>query len=141
MGNRAVITTENKDIGIYVHWNGGLASVLAFLDTAKVRGYRSPSHDPSYGMARLCGLLHEFFGPEDGLSLGIGPLDRLDCDNFDNGVYVIGGDWEIVGRYGEGHEPRTAYQDLTETGRVQYAAILEHLSDTLSKFETEEELV
>lgn len=137
MGNRAVITTENKDIGIYVHWNGGLDSVLAFLDTAKVRGYRSPSHDCSYGMARLCGLLHEFFGPEDGLSLGIGPLDRLDCDNFDNGVYVIGGNWEIVEWYGEGHEPRYAYQDLTEQGRNKYAAVIEHLSDTLSKFETE----
>ena len=23
MGNRAVITTEEKQIGIYVHWNGG----------------------------------------------------------------------------------------------------------------------
>jgi len=140
MGNRAVITTENKDIGIYVHWNGGLASVLAFLDTAKVRGYSFPSQYTSYGMARLCGLIHEFFGPEDGLSLGIGPVDRLDCDNFDNGVYVIGGHWEIVDRYGEGHEPRFAYEDLTEKGREQYAAIIERLSDTLSLFETEEEL-
>ena len=23
MGNRAVITTEKKDLGIYLHWNGG----------------------------------------------------------------------------------------------------------------------
>ena len=32
MGNRAVITTEKKDLGIYLHWNGGRDSVEAFLN-------------------------------------------------------------------------------------------------------------
>ena len=34
MGNRAVIasaTEKEKGIGIYVHWNGGVESVEAFL--------------------------------------------------------------------------------------------------------------
>lgn len=30
MGNRAVITTEEKQIGVYLHWNGGRDSVQAF---------------------------------------------------------------------------------------------------------------
>ncbi len=37
MGNRAVITaSKSKDsgLGIYLHWNGGIESVVAFLDVA-----------------------------------------------------------------------------------------------------------
>ena len=108
MGNRAVIT-PSKDktagIGIYMHWNGGLDSVVAILDCARERGYRNPESDETYAMARLCGLLHEFFGVGSSTSLGIGELKRLDCDNFDNGVYVIGNDWQITERYGEGSKP------------------------------------
>ena len=33
MGNRAVITTEEKKIGIYLHWNGGYDSVNGYVDT------------------------------------------------------------------------------------------------------------
>jgi hypothetical protein len=35
MGNRAVITTEQKRIGVYLHWNGGLDSVEGFLTYCK----------------------------------------------------------------------------------------------------------
>ena len=108
MGDRAVITTskdKNAGIGIYLHWNGDIQSVVAFLDSAKERGYRYPEIDNTYAMARLCGLLHEFFGVQTSTSLGIGELKQLDCDNFDNGVYVIGNDWQIIDRYGEGSKP------------------------------------
>jgi hypothetical protein len=107
MGNRAVLTTSTTDegFGIYLHWNGGLASVVAFLDTARNRAYRNPSMDDTYAMARLCGLIHEFFGVEESTSLGIGCLKSLDCNNGDNGVYVIGDDWNIVDRWGEGSVP------------------------------------
>jgi hypothetical protein len=104
MGNRAVITfTEpgQTGVGAYVHWNGGRASVRAFLHVCWARGYRSPDNDPSYAMAGLVGVLREFFGPE-GLSVGVDVLDRLPCDNFDNGVYQVGPDWKIVGSWGEG---------------------------------------
>lgn len=108
MGNRAVITTSTehyKGTGIYLHWNGGIESILAFCAAAKERGYRDPAADSSYAMARLTGLLHEFFDPRSCSSIGIGSLEHLDCDNFDNGVYVIGRNWEIVDRYGKGSEP------------------------------------
>ena len=101
MGNRAVITTskstdiENStDIGIYLHWNGGRDSVQAFLKYCELKGYRSPEKD-NYGWARLCQVIGIFFGGE--LSIGIDSCCSLDCDNWDNGVYIIK-DWKIVGR-------------------------------------------
>ena len=114
MGNRAVITTKKGDkhnkLGIYVHWNGGRDSVEAFLKYAKMRGFRAPEDD-NYGWARLCQVIANFMG-KDGLSVGVDIVDRLDCDNWDNGVYLIE-NWEIVGReYFEGEEQDS--HDLTE---------------------------
>lgn len=95
MGNRAVITTEDKDLGIYLHWNGGRASVQAFLDVCKELGFRPPEQD-NYGWARLCEVIGIFMG-RDGLSVGIDRYDRLDTNNGDNGVYIIK-DWQIIDR-------------------------------------------
>ena len=128
MGNRAVITaskTRTKGVGIYLHWNGGEESVQAFLDVAKARGFRDPSSDESYGLARLCGLIHEFFGVNQDTSLGIGTLEQLDCDNYDNGVYVIGKDWQVVDRWGKGS--RAFDIDQARAGE-QYQGIVEQLT-------------
>jgi hypothetical protein len=105
MGNRAVITSkenfENNGIGIYLHWNGGYDSVSAFLKYCELQGYRSPTSD-NYGWARLCQVIANYFGGST--SIGIDVVNNLDCDNWDNGVYIIDG-WEIVDRkynhYGE----------------------------------------
>lgn len=105
MGNRAVITSkenfENNGIGIYLHWNGGYDSVSAFLKYCELKGYRSPTSD-NYGWARLCQVIANYFGGST--SIGIDVVNNLDCDNWDNGVYIIDG-WEIVdrkyNRYGE----------------------------------------
>lgn len=94
MGNRAVITTEAKEIGVYLHWNGGRDSVEGFLEFCKRSGFRSPEED-RYGWAYLCCVLGCFFG--DGCSVGIERYSKLDTDNGDNGVYIIK-NWEIVGR-------------------------------------------
>lgn len=102
MGNRAVITTKDETIGVYLHWNGGYDSVNAFLKYCALQDFRSPSEDLTYGFARLTQVICNFFG--GGLSCGVGPLNKLDCDNFDNGVYIIDG-WDIVGRkYHDGPE-------------------------------------
>lgn len=105
MGNRAVITTkanmDNNGVGVYLHWNGGRDSVRAFLKYCELKGYRAPSED-NYGWARLCQVIGNFFGGST--SLGIDTVNHLDCNNWDNGVYLIEG-WEIVGRmYFEGEE-------------------------------------
>lgn len=94
MGNRAVITDTNKQVGIYLHWNGGRDSVEAFLKYCDLQGYRSPSED-CYGWARLAQTIANFFA--GGLSIGIDVMEKLPKDNGDNGVYIIK-NWEIVGR-------------------------------------------
>ena len=103
MGNRAVITTrenyENDGVGVYLHWNGGRDSVEAFLKYCELKGYRPPTMQ-NYGWARLCQVIGNFFclnGHDDGLSLGVDRVSNLDCDNWDNGVYIIDG-WKIIGR-------------------------------------------
>lgn len=95
MGNRAVITTKAKQIGVYLHWNGGRDSVEGFLTYCKEAGFRPPSQD-CYGWARLAQVIANFFG-DSGLSVGVDLYRNLDTDNGDNGVYIIDG-WEIVGR-------------------------------------------
>ena len=94
MGNRAVITTKEKKIGVYLHWNGGRDSVTAFLTYCKMKVYRTPESD-NCGWARLCQVIGNFFGGE--CSIGIDEYDVLDTDNGDNGVYIIE-NWEIVDR-------------------------------------------
>ena len=109
MGNRAIIKPVDKDIGVYLHWNGGRDSVRAFLKYCELKGYRAPSDD-NYGWARLCQVIGNFFGGST--SLGIDTVNNLDCNNWDNGVYLIEG-WEIVGRmYFDGEEQD--YYDLVE---------------------------
>ena len=98
MGNRAVITSVKKDLGVYVHWNGGPDSIGAFLDYCSLRGFRPPESD-TYGYARLCQVLGNYFGA-DGLSVGIDIYTTDEqMDPGDNGIYVIEG-WAIVERIG-----------------------------------------
>ena len=103
MGNRAVIAFEGSKTGIYLHWNGGESSVQAFLDSAKELGVRSDS----YGVARLAQIIGNFFGGS--LSVGVGSVDSLDCDNYDNGLFWVGKDWQITKReYNQHAEPFNA---------------------------------
>lgn len=125
MGNRAVITAsksrdvaKSNDIGIYLHWNGGRDSIEAFLKYCELKRYRSPSYD-NYGWARLCQVIGNFFG--GGNSIGIDNCCHLDCNNWDNGVYIIDG-WKIVGRqYYDGAERNTydLYEMLLKIDKAQ----------------------
>ena len=103
MGNRAVLEIQNTNIGIYLHWNGGRNSVQAFLDVAKeydVKASESKTcnttYTSDYGTARLVQIIGNFFGGT--LSVGIAPIEQLDTDNGDNGVYVIDKYFNIVER-------------------------------------------
>lgn len=91
MGNRAIITTEEKDIGIYVHWNGGIDSVTAFLKYCELRGFRPFPDD--YGIARLTQVIANFFGGD--LSVGVTSHPETWVRGCDNGMYVVKG-WKIV---------------------------------------------
>lgn len=95
MGNRAVIATKNKDLAVYLHWNGGRDSVEAFLKYCELKKFRCPEED-NYGWACLCQIIANYFG--DGLSLGIDTFESLkDSACYDNGVYFIE-NWKIVDR-------------------------------------------
>ena len=85
MGNRAVITTPDNPVGIYVHWNGGIESVLGFTHAAQALGVRSPTSDPTYFLARLSQIIGNFFGGTT--SVGVGLVSKL--DSSDNGVWVV----------------------------------------------------
>ena len=99
MGNRAVIGFVNdkneydtNSVGIYLHWNGGRDSVEGFLKAAKDYGLRSGS----YGLARLTQIICNCFPGT--LSVGVDQLKNLDCDNYDNGLYWVDKNFNIVGR-------------------------------------------
>ena len=122
MGNRAVICTEDKTLGVYVHWNGGRDSVEAFLLYCKMKGYRCPEND-NYGWARLCQVIGNFFG---GIySVGIDRYDRLDTDNGDNGTYIIK-DWRIVGK---------EFEPLDELDIEQVKNMLDAINGSMPKEE------
>lgn len=107
MGNRAVITAsksanvaESNDLGIYLHWNGGWDSVKGFLTYCKIKGYTSPERDEN-GYIQLARVIQNFMKSS---TVEVAPCRALDCDNWDNGVYVIE-NWKIVGRqYFKGKE-------------------------------------
>lgn len=98
MGNRAIIKPKNKNIGVYLHWNGGIDSVEAFLEYCKLKGHRS--FTDSYGVARFCQVVGNYFGGS--CSIGI-ETEVYSLEHYvnemclDNGLYVVDG-WEIVER-------------------------------------------
>ena len=93
MGNRAVITTPERKVGIYLHWNGGRDTIEPLLKYCELQGYRPPSSD-EYGFARICQVMGNFFGGSTSLGVGVYTTDRQ-MDPGDNGIYVIEG-WRIA---------------------------------------------
>lgn len=116
MGNRAIIvdkdTTKenaNQKIGIYLHWHGDKETVQELLKKVKAKHPRGVISDPSYGYARLCQIIADEITAETLASpfetakshayetgIGIGIVSELDCHNYDNGVWKIDDDYNIV---------------------------------------------
>lgn len=105
MGDRAVIvshdtTKENQKekIGIYLHWCGYEEAVKHFLDIAKQKGIRGCDEDESYCWARLTQIIADEFSKEGNheRSVGVNIVRYLDTNNYDNGVYYIDDDFNIV---------------------------------------------
>lgn len=101
MGDRAVISNKNKNLGVYLHWYGYREFVESILAYCNAKQYRSPDVDDEYGWARLCQVLGNTLGGS--LSLGIGKFERMDTDNWDNGTYIIEG-WDIKERLYQQYE-------------------------------------
>lgn len=106
MGNRCVITTEdvNKEnraekLGVYLHWHGSPEQVEEILQECKDKGIRRPFDDYQYFWARFTQIAANIItGDSDDYetSIGIGVVSKLDCQNWDNGVYYIDNDLNIV---------------------------------------------
>ncbi len=88
MGNRAIITLEDHHgkkhpVALYVHWNGGLESALAFM-TYTWDTFDRGRDDMFTFHARLCQVMGNFY--PDGLSFyghRLGEADKIGahCDN------------------------------------------------------------
>jgi hypothetical protein len=131
MGNRAVITfsTANNAPAIYLHWNGGRASVEGFLTAARQLGLR---HAPTAQaqtetLDQLAEMLARFyFRCNVGMTVYRLHYAGSDRDNGDNGTYLIGRDLTIIDRL---FKPRGE-----ELNQAKTAAIVEQLTTTAPAF-------
>lgn len=104
MGNRAVITFDTADNApaIYLHWNGGRASVQGFIDAARALGLR---HAPTAAaqteaLDQLAELLaRHYFRCNVGMTVYRLHYAGADRDNGDNGTYLLGHDLTIIERF------------------------------------------
>ena len=95
MGNRAVIAfggSHQKAPAIYLHWNGGRASVEGFLRAGRELGIKGTSAKTRDELAKA---IQSFFGTG---SVYPGTVAESDCDNRDNGLYIVDRNLEIIGR-------------------------------------------
>lgn len=131
MGNRAVITfsTYTNAPAIYLHWNGGRASVEGFLTAARQLGLRhartpQAQTDALDQLAEM--LARYYFRCPVGQTIYRLHYAGSDRDNGDNGTYVIGRDLTIIERL---FKPRAE-----EINHVKTAAIIEQLTATAPLF-------
>jgi len=128
MGNRAVITFEVLDDApcIYLHWNGGRASVQGFLDAAKRLGMTpgDTRETQTQFMDEFAALLAKhFFDCEVGMTVYREKYGEADTDNWDNGTYVLWSDLAIARRlHKRGPEEYDAEKQQAISDQIYFAA-------------------
>ncbi len=115
MGNRAVITFSQHKTApcIYLHWNGGRASVEAFIKSAKHLGLHVCKSE--YEEHKVMDLLAEmiathFFETKVGMTVYREQYGRADTNNSDNGVYVLDSGLNIRKRLMNGSQEEVDYK-------------------------------
>jgi len=103
MGNRAVLSFDTADNApaIYLHWNGGRASVQGFIDAARALGLRHAQTAAAQAEAldKLAELLaRHYFRCNVGMTVYRLHYAGTDRDNGDNGTYLLGRDLTIIER-------------------------------------------
>jgi hypothetical protein len=123
MGNRAVITFSEDSTSpcIYLHWNGGRASIEAFIKSAKHLGLQvCNKQNETFVMDQFAEMLAtHFFDTKIGLTVYREQYGRADKDNGDNGVYVLDENLNICKRI-----HKTNYEEV-DTEKTQ--AIFENI--------------
>ena len=89
MGDRAVVTFKGSKAGVYLHWHGSKETVEAFLTETKAV-MKGREGDVQYATARFIAVCASHISGN--LSLGVGALSELDCDNGNNGLYICSAD-------------------------------------------------
>lgn len=92
MGNSAVVTFSPTQ-SVYVHWNGGRASIEGFLGA--MRDLDLPRSTAAEAVDSLAKVMRSYLWDS---TVEVGPRNRLDCDNGDNGEYVVSLDLQITKR-------------------------------------------
>ena len=131
MGNRAVITFNTADNApaIYLHWNGGRASVQGFIDAARALGLRHAPTAAAHTQAldQLAELLaRHYFRCNVGMTVYRLHYAGADRDNGDNGTYLLGHDLTIIERF---YKPGP-----DEINPAKTAAIAERITATAPAF-------
>ena len=91
MGNRAVVSfsTNPTAPSLYLHWNGGRASIEGFLAGCLDAGYQATG-DQKQDMDQIERRLRPFFARNgECMSIYCQPVGRADTDNGDNGWYIL----------------------------------------------------
>jgi len=125
MGNRAVLTfsTAKSAPCIYLHWNGGRASVEGFLQAARDLGLRHAGddhHKTMDGLAQM--IVRHFFGCDLGRTVYRMRYDEADIHG-NNGTYVLSEDMTIKRRM---YRPYAASEE--ETSPSKTVDIIEHIT-------------
>lgn len=98
MGNRAVITTEESTIGIYLHWNGSREKIAPVLEYCRLSGATSPTQQNRKGWSKLITVMVNGGLEPEIVNM---PTDSQALNDYarelDNGIYFIK-DWSIVHR-------------------------------------------
>ncbi len=104
MGNRAVLSfsTANNAPSIYLHWNGGRASVEGFIAAAKGLGLNNAGttrEQQSKFLDNFADMIAKhFFRCNVGMTVYRETYGQSDYDNGDNGVYVLSPELRITRR-------------------------------------------
>ena len=100
MGNRAIAKPKDQNVGVYLHWNGGIDSVTAFLEYCKLKDYRDfgGKNADCYGLARFCQVVSNFFGGTTSIGIETDVKETEDYAKWmDNGIYIVDG-WDTRSR-------------------------------------------
>ena len=117
MSNSALIVPKNKNVGIYLHWNGGPVSVGCFLEYCEMKRlptFGGRNHSPA-SITAMCQVINNFFGGSTFTEIIDSVyLSSIDINDYDNGVYVVD-TWKIVNKLGSSVRENYNIRDFLET--------------------------
>lgn len=100
VGNRAIVKPKDQNVGVYLHWNGGIDFVTAFLEYCKLKDYRDfeGKNADGYGLSRFCQVVSNFFSGTTSIGIETDVKEAEDYAKWmDNGICIADG-WDTRSR-------------------------------------------